>query len=402
MNIFKNKYFLLGNLAFLLIVIPVVLFFVKNQTSTRGSAAPTSTLSFIDPTVIADQCDNSKTARLVLNPGQNVVNRIALALKWDKTKFDVVFTPNKTAFPDIAKDAAPTADGMTITLAIGPDVTKAISTTTDVGTVQIKPIAPTTKVDLEVDPVNTKIFSLSSQDGAAENVLNPGGLVPLQVAITAKVCTDATITPTVTGNPPDTQSSITPTVTTVPTTSAVTPTTAATTPTTAPIATATPTSAVANQSPTCLNLASSTSSGSAPLSVTLTATGRDTDGIVSKATFNFGDGSQQDVTTGLGTASVSAQLAHTYNSGGNFTSTAVFTDNSGAVSATCSQVIAVSGAIATIPPTATPTIEIGSISPTDPPTATPTISNPGGVSITFGLIGGIVLAIIAGIFLLAL
>lgn len=394
MNIFKNKYFLLGNLAFLLIVIPVVLFFVKNQTSTRGSAAPTSTLSFIDPTVIADQCDESKTARLVLNPGQNVVNRIALALKWDKTKFDVVFTPNKTAFPDIAKDATPTVDGMTITLAIGPDVTKAINTTTDVGTVQIKPIAPTTKVDLEVDPVNTKIFSLSSQDGAAENVLNPGGLVPLQVAITAKVCTDATITPTVTDTQP--QSSITPTVTTQPTiTSAITPTTA-------PTATAIPTSGAANQSPTCLNLVSSTSSGSAPLSVTLTATGSDTDGTVSKATFNFGDGSQQDVTAGLGTASVSAQQAHTYNSGGNFTSTAVFTDNSGAVSATCSQVIAVSGAIATIPPTATPTIELGSISPTDTPTATPTISNPGGVSVTFGLIGGIVLAIIAGIFLLAL
>jgi len=393
MNIFKNKYFLLGNLAFLLIVIPVVLFFVKNQTSTRGSAAPTSTLSFIDPTVIADQCDNSKTARLVLNPGQNVVNRVALALKWDKTKFDVVFTPNKTAFSDIAKDAVypPEGGSMTITLTIGPDVTKAISTTTDVGTVQIKPIAPTTKVDLEVDPVNTKIFSLSGQDGAAENVLNPGGLVPLQVAITAKVCTDATVTPTVTDT--QSQTSITPTVTTQPTiTSAVTPTTTA----------ATPTSAAANQSPTCLNLASSTSSGSAPLSVTLTATGRDTDGIVSKATFNFGDGSQQDVTTGLGTASVSAQLAHTYNSGGNFTSTAVFTDNSGAVSATCSQVIAVSGAIATIPPTATPTVEIGSISPTDTPTATPTISNPGGVSVTFGLVGGIVLAIIAGIFLLAL
>lgn len=400
MNIFKNKYFLLGNLAFLLIVIPVVLFFVKNQTSTRGSAAPTTTLSFIDPTITADQCDSTKTSRLVLNPGQNVVNRVALALKWDATKFDVVFTPNKTAFPDIAKDAVypPEGGSMTITLAIGADVTKAISTTTDVGTVLIKPKAPTTKVDLEVDPVNTKIFSLSGQDGAAENVFNPGGSQPLQVAIIAKSCTDATVTPTVTGTPPVAQNGVTPTVTTVPTiTSGVTPTTV---PTVA--ATATPTSGVANQSPTCLNLSTSNSSGSAPLSITLTASGRDNDGTISKATFNFGDGTQQDVTTGLGTASVSAQLAHTYNSGGNFTSTSVFTDNSGAVSTTCSQVIAVSGAIATIPPTATPTTEIGSISPTDTPTATPTITNPGGVSVTFGLIGGIVLAIIAGIFLLAL
>jgi hypothetical protein len=249
MNIFKNKYFLLGNLAFLLIVIPVVLFFVKNQTSTRGSAAPTTTLSFIDPTITADQCDSTKTARLVLNPGQNVVNRVALALKWDATKFDVVFTPNKAAFPDIAKDAVypPEGGSMTITLAIGADVTKAISTTTDVGTVLIKPKAPTTKVDLEVDPVNTKIFSLSGQDGAAENVFNPGGSQPLQVAIIAKSCTDATVTPTVTGTPPVAQNGVTPTVTTVPTiTSGVTPTTV---PTVA--ATATPTSGVANQSPTC-------------------------------------------------------------------------------------------------------------------------------------------------------
>lgn len=388
MNIFKNKYFLLGNLAFLLIVIPIVLFFVKNQTSTRGSAAPTTTLSFIDPTVTTDQCDNTKTARLVLNPGQNVVNRIQLALKWDKTKFDVVFTPNKTAFSDIAKDAVSTPDGMTITLAIGADVTKAISTTTDVGTVLIKPIAPTTKVDLEVDSVNTKIFSLSGQDGAAENVYNPGGSQPLQIAIIAKACTDVGVTPTVTGTVPVTTNSPSPTVATAP---AVSPTV---------VATAKPTTAVANQSPTCINLVSSTSSGSAPLSVTLTSTGKDTDGTVAKATFNFGDGNQQDVTTGLGTASVSAQLAHTYNSGGNFSATTVFTDNSGAVSATCTQVIAVTGAVATMPPTATPTL--AGIAPTNTPTATPTISNPGGVSITFGLIGGIVLAIIAGIFLLAL
>jgi len=379
MNIFKNKYFLLGNLAFLLIVIPVVLFFVKNQTSTRGSAAPTTTLSFIDPTITTDQCDNTKTARLILNPGQNVVNKVNLALKWDKTKFDVVFTPNKTAFPEIKEAAASTPEGMTIKLAIG-SVTNAISTTTDVGTVLIKPLAPTTKVDLEVDTINTKIYSLSGQDGASDNVFNPGGSQPLQVAVIAKSCADTNVTPSA---PPEVSSA---------------PTTAALSPTSAP--TLAPTQGVANQSPICLDFTASTSSGAAPLSVTLTTAGHDSDGTISKATFNFGDGTQQDVTSGLGTASVSAQIAHTYNSGGNFSSTTVFTDNSGALSATCTQIIAVSGAIATKAPTATPTL--ADINPTEIPTATPTINNPGGVSVTFGLISGIILAIAAGIFLLAL
>lgn len=372
MNIFKNKYFLLGNLAFLLLVIPVVLYFVKNQTSTKGSAAPTTTLSFNPASLTPDQCDNTKTAKISLNPGSNIVSTVQLALKWDKSKFDIDFAPNTTAFSQTLKARSETQTGMTITLNIGADVTKAISTTTDVGTVTIKPLAPTnaTVINLDIDAAGTKVYSLSSSDGVTENVYNSSASHSLQLSITSKSCNGAS--PSVTAAP-------------------------ATTATVSP--TSTPTPSVVNQPPACLNLATSVSSGSAPLSVTLTASGNDSDGTIAKTTFNFGDGTQQDVTTGMGTASASAQLAHTYNSGGNFSATVSFTDNSGGVGSLCTQAIAVTGAVATIAPTATAT---PTPTPTELPTATPTIKNPGGVGTTFGIIGGIVAVIAAGIFLLAL
>lgn len=379
MNIFKNKYFLLGNLAFLLLAIPVALFVIKNQTTTTGSAAPTTTLSFVPPSVSPDQCDSTKTSRLVVNPGENIVSTIQLALKWDKTKFDINFSPNQSAFPQTLKGPEQTATGMTITLNIGADVTKAITTTTDVGTITIKPVAPTngSTITLDIDPAGTKVYSLSQQDGATEDVFNAAGSSPLQVNIAAKSCTDQ---PGVTASPS-------------PTTSV--------SPSPSPITTSpTPTTGATNTSPVCISLDSSIASGSAPLAVNFTARGSDQNGTLSKATFNFGNGTQQDVTSGLGSASGSAQLSYTYTSGGTFTATAVFTDNNGAVSATCSKQIQVSGPVATLAPTATPT-EVP-MTPTTPPTATPTIADAGTITTTFGIVGGVVLLIIAGVFLFVL
>ena len=384
MNIFKNKYFLLGNLAFLLLVIPVVLFIIKNQTSTNSSAAPTTTLSFIGPNLETDQC-TEKTARLVLNPDQNIVSTVELGLKWDKTKFDVEFTPNSTAFQQILDGPTYTNNGsMTIILNTGQDVTKAIHTTTDIGTVTIKkPMSPTvvgTNALLEIDTTITKVYSLSENDGEVEDVFNAGGSSPLSVAILAKAC-DGTTTTT----------DEVPTATTAPV--AVAPTA-----TTAPVAVATPTTA-ANASPICDTLSSSTSSGSAPLSVTLTATGHDTNGTIAKVSINFGDGSSQEVSTGLGSASGSAQIAHTYNSGGTFTATSSFTDNGGASSPTCTSQIVVTGAFATMAPVATATLAPIA---TEVPTATPTIAASGNLGTTLSIIGGILFVVIAGFFLLVL
>lgn len=380
MNIFKNKYFLLGNLAFLLLAIPVALYLISNQTTTTGSAEATTTLSFTPPSLSPNQCDATQTAKLMVNPGDNIISTIQLALKWDKTKFDIDFAPNDQAFTQILSGREDTDTGMTITLNIGADVTKAITTTTEVGTVTIKPISPTNNVPalLDIDATGTKVYSLSQRDGATENVYNPAGSSPLQINIAAAACGDgSTATPTPS---PENQTNPTPT-----------PTVASTTPS--------PTIS-ANQPPVCLNLVSSVSSGSAPLAVNFTAGGNDSDGTIVKTTFNFGNGNQQDTTTGMGTASVSAQISYTYTSGGTFTATAVFTDNNGGISASCSQQIQVAGAVATPQPTITPTAV--PISPTTPPTATPTIADSGTLTTTVGIIGGVIVLILAGVFLFVL
>ena len=133
---------------------------------------------------------------------------------------------------------------MTITLNIGADVTKAISNTTTVGALTIKPLAPNngTAINLTIDPVGTKVYSLSQQDGVTENVYNASGSLALPISISAQVCGGASPSPTVT-------SSVTPSATAVPTAAA----------------TPTPTTVVAtNQPPVCLTLGTSTSSGSAP------------------------------------------------------------------------------------------------------------------------------------------
>ena len=112
-----------------------------------------------------------------------------------------------------------------------------------------------------------------------------------------------------------------------------------------------------NQAPVCESFTVDETEGTAPLSITFTTEGFDPDGIVSKITFNFGDGPAQDLTEtgGIGEeASVSAQIGHTYSTDGEFTATATFIDDNNATSDPnfCSETISVGGggAIATATP----------------------------------------------------
>lgn len=143
-----------------------------------------------------------------------------------------------------------------------------------------------------------------------------------------------------------------------------------------------------NAAPVCTDFTVTPASGSAPLTTLLTAKGSDADGLITKTTFNFGDGQIQDVTAGMNTQSVSTQTNHTYASGGNFNATVTFTDNKSGVSTICAKTVTVSGATATSEPVTV--------------TAVPTIAQPGASATTIGAIGGIILTILGGILLLTL
>lgn len=400
MKLLKNKFFIFGNLALIVIAIPLTLWFVSRQQDLRSKAAPTTTLSFSNISMVGNMCTNPTTI-LQVNPGQNVLGTVDITINYDPAKINLEITPNSTAFPQILKPPVVSGGIATFQLSTGIDVEKAIRTTTDVATIKILPLDKTGTVpsEITIDTLKTKVISVNSgSDGLTENVFTAAGSTPAKVAITDEACTGGTVTPSVTIND---ESSPTATPTTAAAATA-TPTTAAgaatATPTTAAAATATPTTAVTNVAPTCTTLtASPSATGTAPFSLTLSGTGTDSDGLVAKATFNFGDGTVQDVTTGMNLASVTTELSHTYTTGGNFSSSLVFTDNSGGISNSCSQLVTITGG--TDSATMTPT---SGIAATETPTSTPTIAASGSIGMSLGIFGAILLAVLGGIFLLAL
>lgn len=224
-NFFKNKYFLIGNLAFLILAIPVVMYLVRTQTTTRSGAVASSTLSFSPSTISTTECSSASQSTLVLNPGQNAVGSIALTFNWDSSKYDVDFTPNSSAFPQILSGPTKTAGSYSVTLNVG-DVTKAITTTTNVGTVTITPSGSGTAANLTLNSGSVAIYSLAAADGPNENVYNASGSNPLVV----NIATCGGVTPTVT---PTSTPAVSPTGTVAPT--------ATNTPTTTPTPTNTPT-----------------------------------------------------------------------------------------------------------------------------------------------------------------
>ena len=122
--------------------------------------------------------------------------------------------------------------------------------------------------------------------------------------------------------------------------------------------------------------------------MTLTTTGDDSDGTITKVTFNFGDGNIEDITDsgGVGSESINAQVTHTYDEPGTFTAQATLTDNDNNTSSEsdCSQQIIVTGP--SISPTPSPT----PIPPTGPSATVVAVGNraycPGSISFSSSLI----------------
>ncbi len=378
MKILKNKFFILGNIALLLVAIPLTLLFISRQQDLRSSAAPTTRITFSPQTISFDdsQC-SEQTVTLRLDPGENIVSTVELFLTYDATKFDITIQPNEDVFPQILRGPTVSNGQASVELNIGSSVTKAIQAPVDFATITIIPVAETgnTPAKIQIDSSKTRVFSLSANDQTSENVFLSGGQVAISVAAACQNTVDTSPTPSAIVTPSATPSA-TPPITTL---------------------TPTPPSQVGNQSPICTTItASPGTSGIAPFVMTLTAQGSDTNGTIQKATFNFGDGTSQDVTDGMGNTGVTTELSHTYQTPGSYTASVVFTDNNGAVSTSCTQPITVTSNTQITPTTG------GGIPATATLTPTPPIENPGGVGTTIAIVGGLLLVIIGGVVLVAL
>lgn len=406
-----KRLLILGSLVLLLVAIPLTVYISQQQQQTQSHAQKSTTLCFSapNPSPTPTQTSGSAvtptptsttptptgtqapactpattrvvgdtfTADVVVNPGSNQVSSIRLNITYDATKLSVDntgFTPNTSAFSLLSNPVYGTG---TITASLGVVVNAASGASSvfdqspkKVASIQFKVLPNATTGIARVTFGQSIVLSAAAADQQDEDVLSSS--TPLDVTI---------------GNGP------TPTPTNSPT--------------------------VANQPPICTNLnVDRTTSGPAPFSITFTANGRDQDGTIQKVTFNFGDGPVQDVlqTGGIGSNSVSVQVAHKYQNPGSYIAAVTLTDNNGAISsasAACTQNITVTAGaggsssatgsaipttIAVATPTAIPTLTASATS-IPKPTLSPT--GPGEVFLGVGAIGAVI-SVIGVILLFAL
>jgi hypothetical protein len=130
-------------------------------------------------------------------------------------------------------------------------------------------------------------------------------------------------------------------------------------------------------------------SGIAPYTLIFTAEGSDDDGTISKVTFDFGDGTIEDVTEGveIGLSTITLQKTHTYDTAGNFEANVILTDDENSISeaTTCTVEINI-----------TDDGEGGSLTST--PTPTIAAPGPGDAIVGIGILGGVLFLIGALLF----
>ena len=336
MSLFSGKkIFLLGFIIVLLFAIPLTVFLTQKSQQVTSQAAPATTLILTPPTQPASIGDIVKVD-VTMDPGTNQVSFVKLTVKYDETKFSIDqsngFTWNKVAFGDTALQGPTyTTGNVSITLSVGSDLTKIISASTKIATINLKAIAGTNgaTTSIEVVRTQTQVLSVGAKDQANEDVLVPGQ--PTPATVTIKGGSSATTS--------------------------------------------------TNKDPICSGLVLDRSAtGAAPYSLTLTATGKDDDGTITKVSFAFGNGKIGDVTQagGIGTNKVNAQISHTYQNAGTYTASAVLTDNQNSTSATttCTTTITVTGGTSAGGTSAGSTGGSGGVvvAPTAIPTVAPTVA----------------------------
>jgi hypothetical protein len=402
MKLNGKKLFLIGFVVVLLVGIPLTIYEVQQQTNTQQHAQASTNLAFSPDSSaaspISKNVGDSIPLQISVDPGKNLVSFVKLEIQYDPSVLATAsanaFQANTNAFPSVLEGPIYSPGKIAVTLSVGPDPTKAIQQKVTAATINftaLKSTPPGTPTLVSYTS-NTQVLSIGSSDQASENVLSSATPATITIggsssipsgtpAPTVAVSVSPTATPT---NAPSAAPTEVPTPTLSPTPA----------PTISPSPTPNGGTPSTNQPPVCSSLtADRSTTGTAPYSITFTANGSDSDGTVSKVSFNFGDGQVSDVTQsgGIGTASVNVSASHTYNNPGTYQASALLTDNAGALSsssssssASCSQTITVNTASGTG----------GSVAVTTNPT--PTMPATGSTEISIGIGFSAALLIIGG------
>ncbi len=394
-----KKVILLMFIIVILVAIPLTVYVVQKQQELRSKAAAATVLAFDPPSTTANS-SAPLVFKITVDPkGVNQLSFLKLSINYDPAFLQtapagsVCSNPQTSLCPDKGNSNLQTVEGPTLggnNISISMSITAAtakISSPIAVAYVAFAPLKTgSTKISFAND---SQAFSVVSTDQPSENVLavdsTTGTISSLPAAI--EIASTVLLTPTPTGQP-----------------GAATP-------------------GVTNPPPVCDSLnVDRTATGNAPFSLNFTANGRDTNGTISKVSFNFGDGPMQDVTSGgnIGSNSVTVQTFHTYHNAGTFTASAILTDNNGATNSptSCTQTVTVktaAGAVVTGTPiagvtpgatisaglTPVPTLIVGQILSSTPKVSPIAAPGPSEKFLKIGAAGG-VLSIIGAVLLFAL
>ncbi|OGH48207.1 MAG: hypothetical protein A3A51_04245 [Candidatus Levybacteria bacterium RIFCSPLOWO2_01_FULL_39_10] len=312
----------------MLLAIPATIYLVKQQQDLRTQAVPNTTLSFAPSNQTAEVGD-LVPFDIFVSPGNNQVSFIKLVIKYDSTLVSTTeddFLVDPLSNLTVIQGPVVGTDEFSVVLTVQADPTKVIQQNTKIGTITFSVDAPSdVPTQISFDPNQIQISSIAAPDSFTENVFLNGTPATITIVV------EGGLTPTPTATPSGT---LTPTITvtggpTVTTTQTPTPTI---------IGGAVPTPGT-NEAPVCSNLLTDLGIiGVAPYTLIFTAEGSDSDGTIEKATFDFGDGTIEDILDegGIGTSTVSVQRTHTYVSAGAFTANVILTDDFDSVSETAS------------------------------------------------------------------
>lgn len=206
-----RKILLLGFIFVLLVAIPLTVYILQKQQEVRSRAAAATKLYFSQPsqttpplTTLQKAVGETFDLDIIVDPGtnQNQVSFIKLNITYDGSRLNVVDSKldvNETAFPAILEAPSYTSGNTSVTISVGADPAKVITTVTKVATITFKVAAVTVDPRISIAFTGSQVLSIASSDQPSENVL--ANSIPLSLTIVPATAATPTPGPTATPTP---------------------------------------------------------------------------------------------------------------------------------------------------------------------------------------------------------
>lgn len=184
----KKKVLALLGLVLIVIGIVVTIFLVQRVQEGRSRASASTTINLAPPTqTIAPGQD--ATLDVNVDPGDNQVSVVKFTIKFDPEKFSATpesFTLNEALGFTVKSDPLVNNGTFTITVGVGDDTSKVITTPQTLGTFKLSALldAATGANQITFDDTATVVNSLSGTDSPQDNVLSTAN--PATITISAE------------------------------------------------------------------------------------------------------------------------------------------------------------------------------------------------------------------------